>query len=141
MKSHFFKKNNIMFHFLWVFLVIKILNAVNLKKSTLTETTVLVYTAHYNGYLKSSKKKNGAWWKQSFKPSKDITKKVLTYLRVFPSSEEFSRVPIIVISAIFEQYFWMTYAWTVIKGKFFILMWIKYFIRRYGYKVSVPSFI
>ena len=107
-----------------MFLVIKILNAVNLKKSSLTETTLLLYTAHYDGYLKSTKKKkkNGAWWKQSFKPSKDITKKVLTCLRIFPSSEEFNRVPIIVISIIFEQYFWMTYAWTAIKGKLFILM-------------------
>ena len=142
-EKSFKKKKKHTCHLLWVFLVIKILNAVNLKKSSLTETTLLLYTAHYDGYLKSTKKKkkNGAWWKQSFKPSKDITMKVLTCLRIFPSSEEFNRVPIIVISIIFEQYFWMTYAWTAIKGKLFILMWIKYFIRRYGCKVSVPSFI
>ena len=42
---------------------------------------------------------------------------------------------------IYEQYFWMRYVWTVIKGKLFILMWIKYFIRRYGCQVLVSSFI
>ena len=84
---------------------------------------------------------NGAQWKQSFKPSKDITEKVLTCLGIFPSPKEFNRVPIIVIYMIYEQCFWMGYVWTVIKGKLFILMLIKYFIRRYGCQVLVSSFI
>ena len=42
---------------------------------------------------------------KSFKPSKDIIEQFLTCLRIFPSSEEFNKARIIVISMIYEQYF------------------------------------
>ena len=71
-EKSFFKKNNITFHLLWVFPIIKILNAVDLRISALVETTsfaVLLWhyyydiMYYYDSYLKSVKKKNEAWWK------------------------------------------------------------------------------
>ena len=71
-EKSFFKKNNITFHLLWVFPIIKILNAVDLRISALVETTsfaVLLWhyyydiMNYYDSYLKSVKKKNEAWWK------------------------------------------------------------------------------
>ena len=55
-----------------------------------------------------------------------MNEKVLICFRIFPCLEEFNRVPVIIISMIYVQYFWMAYVWTVIKGKLFILMQIKY---------------
>ena len=88
-----------------MFLVIKILNDVNLKKSTLIETMSVAVHSTLLWLPKISKKKNGTWWKQSFKPSKNITEEVLTCLKIFPSSEEFNRVPITVISIISSSIF------------------------------------
>ena len=56
---------------------------------------------------------------KSFKPSKDIIEQFLTCLRIFPSSEEFNKALIIVISMIYEQYFQMAYVWTVERYSFY----------------------
>ena len=60
-KVIFLLKNNMAFHLLWVFLIIKMLNAARLKKSTLIETTSVALHITLWWLPKISKKRMGLY--------------------------------------------------------------------------------